>query len=62
MEGSALFRAKINAFAAVPLTILLTPNKPERKFGHGAFSMVPQRPSVNVEAFGHFHQRPKLQL
>ena len=35
MEGLALFRAKINAFATVPLTIL--PNKPERKFGNDAF-------------------------
>ena len=35
MEGLALFRAKINSFAAVPLTTL--PNKPERKFGNDAF-------------------------
>jgi hypothetical protein len=35
MEGLALFRAKINPFAAVPLTTL--PNKPERKFGNDAF-------------------------
>jgi hypothetical protein len=35
MEGLALFRAKLNVFAAVPLSIL--PNKPERKFGNDAF-------------------------
>jgi hypothetical protein len=35
MEGLALFRAKINVLAAVPLTIL--PNKPEREFGNDAF-------------------------
>ena len=62
MEGLALFRAKINAFATVPLTML--PNKPERKFGNGAFQwylngrvqmMQPSAASINAQNCNCWH-------
>jgi hypothetical protein len=61
MGGLALFRAKPNPFAAVPLTIL--PNKSERKFGDDALHQWCLNDRVQMmQPSATSIKRPELQL